>query len=80
MATDVEKLPPPRHVCSVCGEPQDRANLTVKRASFLGFGRNGKLLRSRVVGWLCESCRDKDADWRLDTKKGGIPKAPKVKS
>jgi hypothetical protein len=68
--------PPSRYKCSVCRRPTPRDRLTVKRALFLGFGRNSKSLRSRVVAWLCDECREVDEDWTRPTTKGGAPLPP----
>lgn len=62
--------------CTGCGILADRDKLTVKKALFQRFGRNGKWLRSRVVAWLCEDCRDTDSDWNLTVQKGGKPHTP----
>jgi len=62
--------------CSSCGATHERDRLTVKRALFLGFGRNAKALRSRVVAWLCDDCRATDPDWSRPVSKGGIVTAP----
>lgn len=77
----IDDTPRPKpYVCSSCGREQEREALTVKKAMFKMFGRNGRVLRSRVVAWLCSDCREKDIDWTRDDSKGGPPQAPKVKA
>jgi hypothetical protein len=53
----------PDYVCSGCEQPTRRDRLTVKKAVFLGMGERASTLRSRVVGWLCPGCVQKDNDW-----------------
>lgn len=67
---------PSTYTCTICGATVDRDGLTVKKSLFQKFGRNGKWLKSRVVAWLCEDCRNADPDWNLNENKGGKPSAP----
>lgn len=39
--------------CDGCGEIRPRDELVVKRVQFKNMGMDGKLLATRVVGWLC---------------------------
>lgn len=65
------KLPDPRvrHIkykCTGCGTESSHEKLTVKRAVFTTMGQNFKTIRSRTVGWLCETCRNADNDWKRE--------------
>lgn len=51
------------YVCSQCGANVGKDKLTVKRVMFQTAGMRFKTLRSRVVAWLCQSCRDEDPAW-----------------
>ncbi len=51
--------------CTVCGKQEIREDLTVKRVSFQTMGVKWKILRSRVVAWLCDDCRDADEVWLM---------------
>lgn len=58
--------PRTRHIayrCSACGASKDRDSLFVKRVYFATMGVKYKILKSRTVAWLCESCRDADPHW-----------------
>lgn len=55
-----------KYVCGNCGQTKTKATLTVKRVQFLEMGENGKLLKTRVVEWLCEDCRAEDPAWSQD--------------
>ena len=52
--------------CTACGEAVGRKQLTVKKATFLEMGTGARTIRSRVVGWLCDPCLKKDADWNRE--------------
>jgi hypothetical protein len=41
------------YVCSNCGRDVGRDNLRVKTVSFREMGRNGRVIQSRSVAWLC---------------------------
>lgn len=56
----------PDYICTECGSDSTREQLTVKKVSFLEMGLNGRTLKSRVVGWLCPSCVNKDADFNRE--------------
>lgn len=40
-----------------------RDNLRVKRIQFMKLGRNGRVIQSRNVAFLCLRCVDKDPDY-----------------
>lgn len=46
--------------CTKCGVPSTREELTTKTAVFKETGLNGKVLRQRVMNWLCKDCLQKD--------------------
>lgn len=54
-----------KYQCTVCKRTVPREQLTAKRISFQTMGERFKTLRSRVIGWLCEDCREKDSIWNL---------------
>lgn len=41
-----------------------RDNLRAKRVQFLKLGRNGRVIHSRVIAFLCLSCIEKDPDYQ----------------
>lgn len=49
--------------CTRCGTPTARGSLVVKKVSFARMGEGAKLIRSRVLDWLCPSCTVADPDW-----------------
>ena len=56
--------------CDDCGEIRPRDELVVKRVQFKKMGMDGKLLATRVVGWLCrvvgadgKSCLERDVHY-----------------
>jgi hypothetical protein len=49
--------------CSKCGVRVERHHLTVKRVGFRGMGEHGATKKSRVVGWLCDTCLTDDPEW-----------------
>lgn len=52
------------YTCSTCGERKERNQLKVKKVVFYEMGPGGKMLRSRVVGWICEdNCLPDDPHW-----------------
>lgn len=54
------------YVCTRCGSQQRRSSLVVKRVQFTEMGEGAKTLKSRVVDWLCNACRESDADYLLE--------------
>jgi hypothetical protein len=48
------------YVCSNCGRDVGRDNLRVKTVSFREMGRNGRVIQSRSVAWLCVVPRSVD--------------------
>lgn len=59
-----------RDISYECSGPQhvgnrrvQRENLRVKRVQFLKIGRNGRIIRSRNVAFLCLSCMEADPDY-----------------
>ena len=56
--------------CSVCerGESDGitRELLVVKKVTFQEMGSGARMIRSRVVAWLCPTCRDSDIDWNRE--------------
>lgn len=61
--------------CSACGRNVGRDNLRAKQVAFREMGRNGKVIKSRTIAWLCvvpltvdgKSCLDKDPDYNRET-------------
>lgn len=51
------------YCCTECGEYSNRELLTVKKVSFNEMGVGGRVLRSRVVAWLCPKCVKKDPQY-----------------
>lgn len=49
--------------CSSCGKIEQREELVVKKALFVTMGAGSSTVRSRVVAWLCPTCRVEDPDW-----------------
>jgi DNA-directed RNA polymerase subunit RPC12/RpoP len=49
--------------CAACGREFDREGLRVKRVQFTAMGVPAKLIRSRVIKWLCDDCMHKDDDF-----------------
>lgn len=56
----------PEYVCTNCHRPTRREDLTVKKVMFTEMGAGATTIRSRVVGWLCELCRESDNDFHRD--------------
>lgn len=54
------------YVCTQCGNPTKRDDLTVKRVQFVELGAGAKTKRSRVTHWLCVTCLAEDFDWNRD--------------
>jgi hypothetical protein len=48
--------------CTRCGSRTDE--LTVKKVLFAPLGKGQRVIRSRVVDWLCDECRQTDPAWR----------------
>lgn len=59
-----------RYVCTFCLTETDRKDLLVKKVLFTEMGAGGKLVRSRVVNWLCPNCTVKDPDWTQASNQG----------
>lgn len=59
-------MPLTERPCSKCGNSFDRDELTVKRIAFYKFGKNGKMIKSRTVGWLCPGCLQSDGHWSAE--------------
>lgn len=58
--------------CDDCGEVRDRDELAAKRVQFKEMGATGKLIKTRVIAWLCnvpgddgKSCRERDVHWDI---------------
>lgn len=54
-----------KYQCTVCKKTVPRDELTAKRISFQTMGMRFKTLRSRVIGWLCKECLEKDETWNM---------------
>lgn len=52
--------------CSKCGNKTSPELLMVKRVQFLARVNLRKVLKTRVVAWLCEPCLDKDEDYNRE--------------
>lgn len=50
------------YACTVCNEPKDRDALIVKRIQFREMGVGGKVIKTRVIAWLCTICLSADPD------------------
>jgi len=46
-----------------CGAAVERSLLTVKKVYFNEMGMGGRVLKSRVIAWLCPACVAKDPHW-----------------
>lgn len=59
-----------RYNCTGCGNmpgstrDEARNNLFAKRVEFREYGFRGRLLRSRVIAWLCKACLEADEDYK----------------
>ena len=53
---------PIAYKCSVCQQPKERDDLMAKRVTFSTI-KPVKMIRSRVVGWVCSTCRKADPVW-----------------
>lgn len=62
--------------CTECRLTCSKILLTAKRIQFTEVTNHKKVLKSRVVAWLCEKCRDADPDWQLEAREA----APGLKS
>lgn len=49
--------------CTECDKALPREQLTVKKVVFQKMGAGGKIVRSRVVHWLCRPCLTNDDDY-----------------
>lgn len=60
--------------CSACDTVRPRDSLVAVRKQWLTLGLNGKVLRTRVVAWLCTvgdpSCLDKDPGFSQESYVG----------
>lgn len=48
--------------CTECGRVRPRSDLLAKKVSFTTI-KPVRIVRSRVVGWVCSRCRDYDDAW-----------------
>jgi hypothetical protein len=46
--------------CTQCHRQWPREQLTAKVVQFKEIGHSGRVLRSRVVDWLCGNCLNQD--------------------
>lgn len=54
----------PEYKCTLgCQQPKARDELSVKKAVFQKLGPGGRIIRSRSVGWICDTCRELDPDY-----------------
>jgi hypothetical protein len=59
-------MTPIRYECSVCKRSLPRGDLVVKRVQFREMGVSGKLILTRVVGWLCRDfCLQQDEVFQM---------------
>lgn len=49
--------------CRDCGRNATGEHMLVKTIIFRIAGRNGRMVRSRSVAWVCDLCVAKDPDW-----------------
>lgn len=56
----------PDYRCTSCGQPCDRELLTVMKVSFNEMGMGGRVLKSRVAGWLCPKCVRENQYWLME--------------
>ncbi len=52
--------------CSDCGKIESRDLLTAKKVTIQEIGVRPKILRSRIIGWMCPACVAGDADWKRE--------------
>ena len=63
--------------CSGCNQITSLELLAIKQVSFLERTKRGKVIKSRVVAWLCEECMEADPDFQLPPYSGpGNTSAP----
>lgn len=51
--------------CTDCGKMTPRDKLLTKKVSFSTLGSDGKMIKSRTVGWLCFPCVKKDPTYNI---------------
>lgn len=53
------------YTCKECGPTRiySKEELTVKRVQFRVMGQGGRVLKTRVIAWLCHDHRDADPDF-----------------
>ena len=63
--------------CTGCDQITSPELMVIKQVNFLERTKRGKIIKSRVVAWLCEDCTEKDADFNLPAYSGpGNTSAP----
>lgn len=55
------------YTCTVCGPDvaHPKSELTVKRAQFRVSGKNGAVIKTRAIAWLCHDHLEADPHWNL---------------
>jgi hypothetical protein len=49
-----------QYICDVCGKNVGKEKLCSKQVVFRRVGRGGRIIRSRIVQWVCDACVVKD--------------------
>ena len=57
---------PGEYKCTRCNKSEKRELLSAKKVSFQELGVRPRIIRSRIVAWLCPPCVARDEDWRQD--------------
>jgi hypothetical protein len=52
--------------CTFCENVVERDTLTAMRVQFTTMGKPTKVLKSRVVSWLCPQCIQYEPQWKSD--------------
>jgi hypothetical protein len=56
--------------CTGCNQLTSPELMVTKQVNFLERTRRGKVIKSRVVAWLCEECTEADPDFQLPAYSG----------
>lgn len=58
--------------CGACLEPTAREALFAKRVQYKQMGERGKVIKTRVVYWVCGGCMKKEEDFNLPATPGRV--------
>lgn len=51
-----------KYNCMTCERERPRSEMLAVRVTFSSI-KPTKLIRSRVIGWMCSACRESDPNW-----------------